>query len=258
VAHTERSWRRGFFVNFKTKSHMSQERTKKNEPKLNTTQDLLTPYIYSSSASEAAPRPAPVQPSLFAKPPHSRRLKRRSLPDQKRVNRANSALVLSCVECACHRLPARYFWVLVALPWLRQVTSCSREVSCYRLLHRLAFHFFDILQEAQGGPRKAMAAWNSEAVVETSFHTQPISATAKFVRFVFFNLLPLLSAFMACSYFHVIVQALSSLVPLNQAAAVARAFSPASVMSSPHEFFVLLNLSPEVLKSHRNSGTCKV
>ena len=43
------------------------------------------------------------------------------------------------------------------------------------------------------------------------------------------------------------MQALSSLVPLNQAAAVARAFSPASVMSSPHEFFSLLNLSPEVI-----------
>jgi hypothetical protein len=52
-------------------------------------------------------------------------------------------------------------------------------------------------------------------------------------------------------------QALSSLVPLNQAAAVARAFSPASVMSSPHEFFVLLNLSPEVLKI-RNSGIYEV
>jgi hypothetical protein len=43
------------------------------------------------------------------------------------------------------------------------------------------------------------------------------------------------------------VQALSSLVPLDQAAAVARAFSPASVMSSPHELFALLNLPPEVI-----------
>jgi len=76
--------------------------------------------------------------------------------------------------------------------------------------------------------------------------------------FQFASIALCLHAFMACSYFHVIGQALSSLVPLNQAAAVARAFSPASVMSSPHEFFVLLNLSPEVLKSHRDSGTCKV
>ena len=45
------------------------------------------------------------------------------------------------------------------------------------------------------------------------------------------------------------LQALSSLVPLDQAAVVARAFSPASVMSSPHELFALLNLPPEVMLS---------
>ena len=43
------------------------------------------------------------------------------------------------------------------------------------------------------------------------------------------------------------LQAFNTLVPLNRAASVARVFSPTSVMSSPHEFFVLLDLPPEVI-----------
>lgn len=43
------------------------------------------------------------------------------------------------------------------------------------------------------------------------------------------------------------LQAFNDLVPLNRAASVARVFSPTSVMSSPHEFFVLLDLPPEVI-----------
>ncbi len=36
-------------------------------------------------------------------------------------------------------------------------------------------------------------------------------------------------------------------MPLDQTNAVARAFSPASVMSSPHELFALLDLPLEVV-----------